>query len=97
MLDLYCQGTVEIGGVEYPAEAEFEWDEGGPLVHSVKALREVAKKGEVWYDRDSQPHLGPYWLKLDVTDWVNLSEWREEIASYHDYIEGLRPSYRKAA
>ena len=97
MLDMYCNGEVEIGGQCYPAEVNFEWDESGPVIHSVLALREVAKKNEVWYDRDGQPHWGPKWIKLDVTDWVNLSAWREEIIAHQEYIEELRPSYRKAA
>lgn len=97
MLDMYCGGEIEIGGQCYPTEVNFEWDESGPVIHSVLALREVAKKNEVWHDRDGQPHWGPKWIKLDVTDWVNLSAWREEIIAHQEYIDGLRPSYRKAA
>ena len=89
MLEYYTRGTVEISGQEYPAEVAYEMDEGGVLIHAVTALREVAKSGEVWYDRDGEPHFGPKWLKLDVTDWTDLNEWRGEVSAHIDYINGL--------
>ncbi len=97
MLEIYCNGTVTIGGSDYPAEVGYEMDEGQPDIHYVYALQEVAKLGEVWYDGDGNAHWGPHWLKLDVTDWTPLWAWAEEITAYAEYIEGLRTNYRRAA
>ena len=97
MLDLYTKGTVEIDGQEYPANAEYEMDECGPSVVSVVALKQVCGEGGWWYDRNGNPQRGPHFERLDVTGWVDLKAWATAIVAYNDYIEGLRPSYRKAA
>jgi len=97
MMDLYCNGTITIGSIDYPAEVGYESAEGEPVIHYVYALREVAKRGEVWHDGDGNAHWGPHWSKLDVTDWTDHRAWAEEIAAYAEYVQGLRVNYRRAA
>ena len=96
MLDTYTGGTIEIAGVTHEAEAEFEWYEGKPVVYRVFAIRQTAKKGEVWYDRNAQPHWGPHWGRLDVTDWVSIPDWVDEIAEsgHAQHKAAIARSYR---
>ena len=85
MQHLYTQGTVTIDGKEYDAEATYEAYEGNITVYEVKAIRQVAKKGEYWYDRNGEGHEGPKFVSIDVTDWVDLSAWKEEIKAHNEW------------
>jgi hypothetical protein len=90
MQHLYTQGTVTIDGKEYDAEATYEVYEGSIVIHGVRAIRQVAKKGEYWYDRNGEEHEGPKFIPLDVTDWVDLAEWKEEIKEHEKWWESVK-------
>ncbi len=94
MHQLYTSGTVVIDGTEYDAEADYEVWEGGVVIHTVRAIRQVAKEGEYWYDRNGEGHEGPKFVSMDVTDWVNISDWKEEIKEHERWWESVK---RRAA
>lgn len=53
---------------EYEIEVDYEFDEGIPTIYGVEILKQVSKKGEVWYDEKGNPHFGEYWLRRDILD-----------------------------
>lgn len=94
MNKLYTHGTVVIDGTEYDAEAEYEIWEGGIVIHAVSAIRQVAAAGEIWYDRNGSHWVGPKFIPLDVTEWVNIEAWKEEIKEHEGWWESVK---RRAA
>ena len=90
MQHLYTQGTVTIDGKEYDAEATYEVYEGNITVHQVRAIRQVAKKGEYWYDRNGEGYEGPKFVSIDVTDWVDIAAWKEEIKAHNEWWESVK-------
>ncbi len=90
MNHLYTQGTVTIDGKEYDAEATYEVYEGCLTIHEVRAIRQVAKKGEYWFDRNGEGHEGPKFVSIDVTDWVDIAACRTEEEWKASQIEAAR-------
>lgn len=90
MQHLYTQGTVTIDGKEYDAEATYEVYEGSIVIHGVRAIRQVANKGEYWYDRNGEGYEGPKFVSIDVTDWVDIAAWKEEIKAHNEWWESAK-------
>jgi hypothetical protein len=91
MIDSFWHSTVEINGESFQAEVTFCWNpEDRPSIDEVFALKQVAKKGEVWYDENGRPHDGPHWLRLDVTPFVDLKSYVDEIIEHFQWGQAQR-------
>lgn len=90
MQQLYTRGTVTIDGTDYDAEADYEIWEGRVVIHEIRTIRQVAKKDEYWYDRNGEEHEGPKFIPLDITDWVNINDWKEEIKAHDEWWESFK-------
>lgn len=69
MLDTHNSST-EIFGEKIDIETDYEWDGGYPVIHSVVVIKQVAKKGQVFYDAQGNTHIGPAWKRLEITDFL---------------------------
>ncbi|MBK8536872.1 MAG: hypothetical protein IPL59_18290 [Candidatus Competibacteraceae bacterium] len=58
----------EIFGETMDVETDYEWDGGYPIIHNVIVIKQVAKKGQVFYDIHGLAHIGPAWKRYDMTD-----------------------------
>ena len=87
-LETYTMGTLEIDGREFPIEVDFEWWEGKPVVHFVNALKIETQPGGLYYDERGIPRVASHRRvkRLDVTGFVDLKAWAEEITAYYEYL-----------
>lgn len=85
MIETYDHATVCINGDEFTARVEFEVDEGDLTIHSIQALKQVAKAGEYWYGPDGQPRPGPLFICRDVTEFVSVADYRKEVRAYLEW------------
>ena len=67
MLDTH-HSKAEVLGQEMDIETNYEWDRGYPIIHEVIAIKEVAKKGQVFYDIHGLANIGPAWKRQNITD-----------------------------
>ena len=84
----YTMGSLEIGGRDFPVEVDFEWWEGKPVIHFVSVLKIDTQPGGLWYDEQGIPHVATSRRvkRLDVTGFVDLEAWVEEITAYYEYL-----------
>ena len=87
-LDTYILGSMEIEGREFPVEVDFEWWEGKPVIHFVSVLKIETQPGGLWYDEQGIPRVASHRRvkRLDVTGFVDLEAWVEEITAYYEYL-----------
>lgn len=87
-LETYTMGTLEIDGREFPIEVDFEWWEGKPVINFVSALKIETQPGGLWYDERGVRHVATSRRvkRLDVTEFVDLAGWAEEISAYYEYL-----------
>ena len=87
-LETYTMGALEIDGRDFPVEVDFEWWEGKPVINFVSALKIETQPGGLWYDENGMVHVATSRRvkRLDVTEFVSLEEWAEEIAAYYEYL-----------
>lgn len=89
MLHEYNAGTIELCGEDYPAEVDYEIDDGKVIVHSVYAIKIHARKDEIYYDKNGIYHLGPYSTRLNITPFLGrdqIQAWEEEIGAYLEFM-----------
>ena len=87
-LDTYTLGSMEIDGRDFPVEVDFEWLERKPVIHFVSVLKIETQPGGLWYDEQGIPRVASHRRvkRLDVTGFVDLKAWAEEITAYHEYL-----------
>jgi hypothetical protein len=87
-LETYTMGSMEIDGRDFPVEVDFEWWEGKPAINFVSALKIETQPGGLWYDENGMVHVATSRRvkRLDVTEFVSLEEWAEEITAYYEYL-----------
>jgi len=87
-LETYTMGALEIDGRDFPAEVDFEWGEGKPVINFVNVLKIETQPGGLWYDENGMVHVATSRRvkRLDVTEFVDLEALAEEIAAYYEYL-----------
>ena len=60
----------EIFGETMDVETDYEWCDGYPIIHNVIVIKQIAKKGQVFYDAKGSAHIGPAWKRLAITDFL---------------------------
>ena len=69
MIDAHSSKTI-LFGQEMEIETEYEWDDGYPILYKVELIRQVATKGQIFYDAQGKAHRGPAWKRLEITDFL---------------------------
>ena len=69
MIDTHSSRTI-LFGQEMEIETEYEWDDGYPILYKVELIKQVATKGQVFYDAQGQAHIGPAFKRLEITDFL---------------------------
>ena len=90
MLREYNAGTIEMCGEDYEYEADFEFDDGAPIIYAVRLIKQTCKEGGIWYDSNGNHHSGPKWIKLDITDFLSeyqIGAMADEIATYYAWLD----------
>ena len=90
MLREYNAGTIELCGEDYEYEADFEFDDGAPIIHAVRLIKQTCKEGGIWYDSNGNHHSGPKWIRLDITDFLSdyqIGAMADEIATYYARLD----------
>ena len=74
MLQEYNSGEMEFFGEIREYEADFEFDDGVPVIHEVRMIMQTCREGEIWYDSHGGHHSGPKWIRRDVTDFLSAKQ-----------------------
>lgn len=97
MILTYDFATVEINGQSYDARVYYDEAPDGVDVYAVKALRQVAKAGDYWYDRNGDGHQGPHFVETDVTEFVDVQHYKEEVEDYLKQFTNQKPQRLRLA
>jgi len=82
----YNAGKIELCGEEYEYEADFEWDDRVPILYEIRLIKQTCKAGQIWYDSNGNYHLGPKWIRLDITNFMSANQIgtiADEISTYY--------------
>ena len=83
MMNTVTCGTIEIGGIEYDKEIDYECFGREICIDAVRAIKIItARKDDVWYDPNGRAHKGRHVELLDVTAFVDVAEVAAEVADY---------------
>ena len=74
MLNEHNSAQIELCGASYDSEIEYEADDGYPLIHHVQIIKQTCKEGEFFYDQHGRLHIGPQWIRLDITDLLSAEQ-----------------------
>lgn len=97
MLDEYNLAAISLCDEDYESEISYEIYDGRVVIHDVTIIKQTCKKGEAWYDQNGQPHDGPHWIRVNITDLLSRRQIRNLEMTIMQYRKFMHREDRIAA